>query len=204
MSVKQIMGTELRPELVLVRLAQIFGQEKESKAFLRKCEYETDTALDAESWNRETLQFLYLLSPMVLIARGNGFEYLGSGRAFQLAQEIFVKGESIPALLIKGTRIKRETKLQVLAADLFGFPALNRTRRFVPRTLYLIWKELGKAGVAAIVGATAKDFSRATGYSVKSLIRPKNGRIGDATETACLTAPDLDSTDQPNDFSGTT
>ena len=141
---------------------------------------------------------------MVLIARGNGFEYLGSGRAFQLAQEIFVKGESIPALLIKGTRIKRETKLQVLAADLFGFPALNRTRRFVPRTLYLIWKELGKAGVAAIVGATAKDFSRATGYSVKSLIRPKNGRIGDATETACLTAPDLDSTDQPNDFSGTT
>jgi hypothetical protein len=155
--------------LIFVRLNQIEGPEKETEAFLKKIGFEVDVGLDWGRWQKSSLPCLYLLSPMLLVRRGDGYRFLGSGRASMLAHEIFGNDEEIPAFLIDSQRVARETKLQILEKDLLCLPAIYRTRNHLPDQLFKIWMAFDGEGIKSIMGSTLRDFSRATGFSLKAL-----------------------------------
>lgn len=155
--------------LIFVRLDQIDGPEKETEAFLKTIGFEVDVGLDWDRWQKASLPWLYLLSPMLLVRRGNGYRFLGSGRSSMLAHEIFGNEVEIPAFLIDSQRVPRETKLQILEKDLLCLPAIYRTRNHLPDRLLTIWTALNGQGTSSIMGSTLRDFSRATGFSLKAL-----------------------------------
>jgi hypothetical protein len=139
-------------ELAMIELGSIVGQDDDTQDFLATQGFVPDLTIEYAAWNPETLNFLYLSAPMVLIARADGYNYLGSGRAYALAQELYAPTDKVPALLIGAKRINRQTKLQYLAGELFGLHSAYRTRRHLPTRLYAIWNQLLAEAVPVIPG----------------------------------------------------
>ncbi len=168
--------------LVQVRLAQIRGLDPEIAEFFRLHDFNFETVNDFKIWSKESARWSYQIAPMVLIKRNEGFEVLGSGRAWRVAQTVFEPGDSIPALLLTDIkRIPTEVKLQIVAAELFGFCADFRTRPNLPAKLLQLWQQMNAKGVDSIAGKDIKAFSRGTGYSLRAL---KPAKITESLTTA--------------------
>lgn len=168
--------------LIQVPLSQILGLDSEIADFFREQDFNFETVTDFNIWAAESAWWSYQIAPMVLIKRRGGFEVLGTGRAWRVAQSVFEAGDSVPALLL--TEVKRastDVKFQIVAAELFGLCADFRTRPNLPTKLLNLWKQMNSKGVHSIVGDDIKAFSRGTGYSLRAL---KSAKVTDSLTTA--------------------
>jgi hypothetical protein len=162
--------------LVQVPLSQILGLDPEIAEFFREHDFNFETVTDFNIWSPEAAWWSYQIAPMVLIKRRGGFEVLGTGRAWRVAQSVFQAGNSVPALVL--TDVKRastDVKFQIVAAELFGLCADFRTRPNLPAKLLKLWRQMNVKGVDSIVGDDIKAFSRGTGYSLRALKSAKTG-----------------------------
>ena len=162
--------------LVQVPLSQILGLDGEIAEFFREQDFNFETMTDFKIWSPESAWWAYQIAPMVLIKRNRGFDVLGTGRAWRVAQSVFQAGDSVPALLL--TEVKRastDVKFQIVAAELFGLCADFRTRPNLPTKLLNLWKQMHRKGIHSIVGDDIKAFSRGTGYSLRALKSAKTG-----------------------------
>ena len=156
-------------ELISLTRSDIRGIDPEIENFLVSVGYETDTSIDLGAWSPETAQLVYSIAPMVVVARKNKFDVIGSGRAWCLAQELFASGQKFPALCLTAKRIDTRTKLQFVAAEMFGLAAEYRTRRHIPKRLMALWEQLNAQKIPTILGVGSQAFSQGTGYSLESL-----------------------------------
>lgn len=162
--------------LVQVPLSQILGLDGEIAEFFRQQDFNFETVTDFNIWSSESAWWAYQIAPMVLIKRHRGFDVLGTGRAWRVAQTVFEPGDSVPALVL--TDVKRastDVKFQIVASELFGLCADFRTRPNLPATLLKLWRQMNVKGVDSIVGDDIKAFSRGTGYSLRALKSAKTG-----------------------------
>ncbi len=153
----------------MVGLQEINGQDVETSEFLQNLDFVPDLAIDPAAWNPEVLNFLYLSAPMLVIHRRDSYSYLGSGRAYALAKELYAPNDQVPVLLVGTKRLDRRTKLQILVGEMFGLHASYRTRRHLPKRLYAIWNQLLAEDIPVIPGNGPLAFSHAIGCSIKSL-----------------------------------
>ena len=158
-------------ELIEVSLDEIRGLDPDVEQFLIKQDFNFQSAVDFKIWAPDAARLAYLIAPMVLIRRASGFDVLGSGRAWRIAQMVFdSNSKKLPALVLRDTkRISAGDKLQFVAVELFSFYADFRTRPHLPRKLLSAWKGLNEAGIQSIVGNDSQAFSRGTGFSLGSL-----------------------------------
>jgi len=164
----------LEVKLQQVRMDQISGLDPDIKQFFDDQNLNFQSLPDVNAWTAEAAWWSYTMAPMVLIQRKDGFDVLGSGRAWRVAQLLFQPDDTVGALVLSGVRrIATQTKLQILAAELFGLSADYRTRPKRPQKLRQLWQALVDKGVHCIVGDDIKDFSRATGYSLRALTSGK-------------------------------
>jgi len=156
-----------------VPISAIEGQDPFTARLLATQQHETDTAIDLECWDAEVVQTLAARLLPILIKRQSGYLYLGSGGALRLLQQIFEPHEEILAIVLDAKRVSTKLKLDVLAGDLLLLPPFFRTRRFLPRRNFQLWRAIVEAGGAPILGHGVQVFSRATGYSHNALKPPK-------------------------------
>ena len=156
-----------------VPISAIEGQDPFTARLLATQQHETDTAVDLECWDAEVVQTLAARLLPILIKRQSGYLYLGSGHTLRLLQQILDPHQEISAIVLEARRVSSKLKLDVLAGDLILLPTFFRTRRFLPRRNFLLWRAIVEAGGAPILGHGVQAFCRATGYSYNSL-KPQN------------------------------
>ncbi len=157
-------------ELIQIRLSQIQGLDPEIAEFFMAENFNFETVTDFKIWSKDAARWSYQIAPMIVIKRKVGFEVLGSGRAWRVAQSVFETGDLVPALLLTDVkRIPTQVKFQIVAAELFGLCADFRTRPNLPSRLLDLWKQMNVKGVNSINGDDIKSFSRGTGYSLRAL-----------------------------------
>ena len=157
-------------ELIQVKLSTVLGLDPEISEFFQNQDFNFETVTDFKVWSKEAAKWSYQICPMILAKRRNGFEILGSGRTWRVAQSLFEPEEFVPALVLTGIKkIPTEVKFQVVAAELFALSSEFRTRPSLPAKLLNLWEQLNAKGVQTIAGGGAKAFSRGTGYSLKAL-----------------------------------
>jgi len=162
--------SKLKFSLDDISLADIEGIDLDIKELFDSFNLLLPTCINLKKWDKEIAKMTYRMAPMILIKRKKGYEVLGSGRAFQLAHELYEKSDKVPALVLNNfTHISLDTKLQIVASELFGLYSEYRTRPHFAENLKCIWEHLNKKGVCTIQGKTAKDFANGTGFSVKSV-----------------------------------
>ncbi len=166
-------------ELRWIPRSSVIGQERETSDFLDKVGFVPDLDLDPGAWDGETLHNLFLWQPLVVLERRAGYVHLGTGRMLRLAEETPAGGVELPAFLIKKKKLSRETKLKLLAAELFGAHALAKTRRHLPNRMYQLWEQFRVEGIETILGDLPTDFAYGSGYSLKA-ITGSSGRKSDA------------------------
>lgn len=179
--------TSLKLELIEVSLEQIRGLDPDIQQFFSSQDFNFQSAVDFQIWSPEAARLAYLMTPMVLIQRSDGFDVLGSGRSWRIAQAVFETGSVVPALVL--TDIKRlpvAEKLLFAAVELLGLFADFRTRPHLPSKLLDIWERLNAAGVKSIIGSDMKAFSRGTGFSLKSLEPTKKSKTLQKTDAAIV------------------
>lgn len=155
--------------LISVPLNSITGLDKTVAEMLESEGYETDTALDLDAWDKNCARWIYFASPMIVAARKDGYEVVGTGRAWRLAIDLFETDENVPVMLLPSARLRKADKLCIVAAELFGLAAAHRTRRHIPRRMMGLWEKLKAEGVDSILGEGRTAFSRGSGYSLKAL-----------------------------------
>ncbi len=156
-----------------VPISAIEGQDPFTARILATHQYESDTAVNLECWDAEVVQPLAARLLPILIKRRSGYLYLGSGHALLLLQQIFEPHEEILAIVLDAKRVSTKLKLNVLSGDLLLLPPFFRTRRFLPRRNFQLWRAIVEAGGAPILGHGVQAFCRATGYSYNALKPPK-------------------------------
>ena len=180
-------------ELIEVSLAQIRGLDPDIQLFFGGENFNFQNAVDFKIWSPEAARLAYLMAPMILIKRSDGFDILGSGRSWRIAQSIFQADSNVPALVLaETTRVAVADKLQFAAVELLGLYADFRTRPHLPAKLMNMWSKLNAMGVKSILGSEIKAFSRGTGFSMKSLEPPKKSISMQNTVAAMVdaTGPD--------------
>jgi len=166
----QTSSVGLRLELITTPLDQVKGLDADTAELLNKLDFSWPNQVDDKSWSLATARLVYQIAPMVLISRKDGFEVLGSGRAWNLAKKLYGPTDSVPALLLSDKKkIPVADKLQFLAAELLGLSAEYRTRPKLPKRLKDVWNQINASAMNPIQGSDAKAFSRATGFSLKSV-----------------------------------
>lgn len=178
--------------LIDVALNQINGLDADIEQLFNDLDFSLPAVTDFTSWNSAVARRTYQVAPMVLIQRKKGFDVLGSGRAWRLAQAVYVPTDIVPALVLsEAKRVPVAEKFELLAAELFGLYAVLRTRPNLPSKLMMVWERLNALGIASIQGSDAKAFARGTGFSLMSL-----------TSRAIITSPRVtnDPVERPNNL----
>ena len=166
--------SETRPSLSLIEIEmdQIVGIDTDTAQLLTNLDFIWPDQIDLTSWSTSCAILIYMMAPMCVISRKNGYDVLGSGRSWNLAKKLYRPSDKVPVLLLTGKkRVPVADKLQFLAAEIIGLTSEYRTRPNLPVNLKRIWDDLNAAHVKSIEGIDAKAFSRATGFSLKSLER---------------------------------
>jgi len=161
-------------ELVQVQLSEVWGLDTDINEFFRQQDFNFGTVTDFKVWSEEAARWSYQVAPMILIRRKNGFDVLGTGRAWGVAKSLFGRDDSIPALVLANVkRVPTDVKFQIVAAELFALSADYRTRPNLPAALLNLWQQLNARGIRSMVGDDVRTFSQGTGYSLKAL-KPTN------------------------------
>jgi hypothetical protein len=157
-------------KVIEITLAKIRGIDPDIQKFLTNVGYVPDTSIDLDAWSETSARLIYYRLPMYLVERKLGeFDVIGDGRTLNLAQRLFDKNETFPALCLSAKRLSAETKLSLMAIEIYGLAPLYRTRRNLPVRSMSVWEALTDAGVPTINGLDPKSFSRGSGYSLTSL-----------------------------------
>ncbi|AVR87159.1 hypothetical protein [Thauera aromatica] len=174
-------------EHITIPFAEVLGLDADLAAFMAQHWAVPDYGFAVRHHDQTMLNFAYAMSPMMVIRRKDGYDVLGVGRAYWLAQQLYGPEDSVVVLRIKSGRLRKEQKLQILAADLIIHHALARTRPHLAHQLYCLHQAIAEAGFIAIAEtdpktktcgpASAKRFAVATGYSLDAVL-PRHKRQG--------------------------
>jgi hypothetical protein len=163
-----------RMEVIRIRLGDIQQQDGFTKQLLGNRDYKSDFAGSPEMWAHEVLEISVLSSPLILVKRASGYQYLGSGLKLHLMQRFLGPEDDVWALLYKAKSVSNEFKLNVLASEILLTPSIYRTTRFRPWQHLVLCELIEQAGGTPIAGEGAAAFAAATGYSANSLIPPED------------------------------
>ena len=174
-------------EHITLPFAEILGLDADLAAFMEQHWVVPDFGFAVRHHDRALLELAYAMNPMTVIRRKEGYDVLGAGRAYWLAQQLYGPEDAVVVLRIKSGRLRKAQKLQILAADLIIHHALARTRPHLPHQLYCLHQAIAEAGFIAIAEtdpktktygpASAKRFAIATGYSLDAVL-PRQKRQG--------------------------
>lgn len=167
-------------EHVTIRFSEILGPDADLDALLDGQWAVSDFGFPINDHDRAMLKFAYTMNPMVVIRRRDGYDVLGAGRAYWLAQQLYQAEDDITVLRVTSGRLRKEQKLLVLAADLVVPHTLARTRPHLAHQLYLLHQAISQAGFTPItesepksgvrIPASAQGFAVATGYSLDAVL----------------------------------
>jgi hypothetical protein len=172
-------------EIASVAIGAIQEQDAFTARFLAAQQYEPDTVVDLDCWDRGVVEALALRFLPILVRRQSGFHYLGVGHVLRIMQQCLEPDEEVPAILLESKRISNKIRLDVLASEILLLAPLFRTRRFLPRRLMQLWKAILGAGGNPIQGDGVRAFSRATGYSHNALMPPKQPKMAQPNPANC-------------------
>jgi len=174
-------------EHITISFAEVLGLDADLAAFMAQHWAVPDFGFAVRHHDRTMLEFAYAMSPMLVIQRKGGYDVLGVGRAYWLAQQLYGPEDSVVVLRVKSGRLRKEQKLQIVAADLIVHHALARTRPHLAHQLYCLHRAIAEAGFIPIAEndpetdapgpASAQRFAVATGYSLDA-VRPRHKRQG--------------------------
>ena len=151
---------------------KVSGLDPEIQKFLDELGYVPDISIDLSAWSEDAARLIYARLPMFVIQRKSGnFDVVGDGRAHMLAQKLFLPDMPFPVNLLKAKRLNIQTKLAIVAAEIYGLTPLYRTRRNLPTRSMEVWNALKSNGVDTILGDGPMAFSRGSGYSLASLTK---------------------------------
>ncbi|MBK7002922.1 MAG: hypothetical protein IPH35_24175 [Rhodoferax sp.] len=180
-STKRIADFKLN--LKYVSLRQILGLDKEIGEFFEANDFNFETVIDFEAWSNDAAQWVYMCAPMLLVRRDQGFDVIGTGRTWRVAQQLFADDDAVPTLQFDSHRLSKQVKLQIVAAELFGLCSEFRTRPHVAARLMQLWQAMNDLQIPSITGSGAKAFARGTGYSLKPLQKSKKpNAVNSSTE----------------------
>lgn len=149
-------------EHINISLSQVLGFDHEIFEFMEQHWTIPDFGFSTRHHNQTMLRLAYIMNPMVVIERKDGYYVIGEGRAYWLAQQLYQPDDLVLALLIKSGRLRKQQKLQILAADLIIYHALARTRPHLPHQLYYLCAAIAESGFIAIDGIDPETTSACT------------------------------------------
>jgi len=90
------------------------------------------------------------------------YEVLGAGLSWSLAKHLYAPGDLVPAMVIEARRISQLDKLDFVAAELLGMPALFNLGKAGPRIRKEIWQHFIDIGHSPTSSTAQSAFNKAT------------------------------------------
>jgi len=156
-------------EYTHVLRSEIIGMDSDVEALEKSIRHLalSRTELNREQFRAGILEIAYARAPALLIKRSNGYFCVGNPLNLYLAETLFQSDEKVPALVFGKKRMEKREKLHIFAADLLIPHVLYRSRHGFPKALFDLCQKLHEMDASPLSEISAKNFSKATGFSVK-------------------------------------